>query len=126
MNVLNKKLELAHKQLEEQKPKVLFADSVSGSEDTILIRQLAKILKQNGVDIGQKRLFEFLRGNGYLVAKKGKDWNTPTQKSMNLGIMELKQTSIVHSSGNTTVANTPLITGKGEIYFLNKFKEKTL
>ena len=122
MSVLNKKLELAHKQLEEQKPKVIFADSVSASNDTILIRDLAKILNQNGIDIGGNRLFDWLRDNGYLIKAQGRDYNSPTQKSLNMGLMKVKETSITHSSGYTTIHKTPLVSGKGQIYFINKFK----
>ena len=113
-----KQLELEKSQM---KPKALFADSVSASEHTILIRDLAKILKQNGVDIGEKRLFTWLRDNGYLVKKIGSDYNSPTQRSMNLGILEFTENNHVHNSGKITVTKTPKVTGKGQIYFVNKF-----
>ncbi|MDM7651163.1 phage antirepressor KilAC domain-containing protein [Lactococcus lactis] len=113
-----KQLELEKSQM---KPKALFADSVSGSENTILIRDLAKILKQNGIDIGEKRLFTWLRDNGYLVKKIGSDYNSPTQRSMNLGILEFTENTHVHNSGKITVTKTPKVTGKGQIYFVNKF-----
>lgn len=113
-----KQLELEKSQM---KPKALFADSVSASENTILIRDLAKILKQNGVDIGEKRLFTWLRDNGYLVKKIGSDYNSPTQRSMNLGILEFTENTHVHNSGKITVTKTPKVTGKGQIYFVNKF-----
>ena len=103
------------------KPKALFADSVSASENTILIRDLAKILKQNGIDIGEKRLFTWLRDNGYLVKKIGSDYNSPTQRSMNLGILEFTESTYVHNSGKVIVTKTPKVTGKGQIYFINKF-----
>ena len=112
-----KQLELEKSQM---KPKALFADSVSASESTILIRDLAKILKQNGVDIGEKRLFAWLRDNGYLVKKIGSDYNSPTQRSMNLGILEFTESTYVHN-GKTIVTKTPKVTGKGQIYFVNKF-----
>ena len=112
-----KQLELEKSQM---KPKALFADSVSASESTILIRDLAKILKQNGVDIGEKRLFTWLRDNGYLVKKIGSDYNSPTQRSMNLGILEFTESTYVHN-GKTIVTKTPKVTGKGQIYFVNKF-----
>ena len=112
-----KQLELEKSQM---KPKALFADSVSASENTILIRDLAKILKQNGVDIGEKRLFTWLRDNGYLVKKIGSDYNSPTQRSMNLGILEFTESTYVHN-GKTIVTKTPKVTGKGQIYFVNKF-----
>jgi Prophage antirepressor len=113
-----KQLELEKKQMQ---PKALFADSVSASENTILVRDLAKILKQNGVDIGEKRLFTWLRDNGYLVKKIGSDYNSPTQRSMNLGILEFTENTHVHNSGKITVTKTPKVTGKGQIYFVNKF-----
>ncbi|XOW23886.1 phage antirepressor KilAC domain-containing protein [Lactococcus lactis] len=113
-----KQLELEKSQM---KPKALFADSVSASEHTILIRDLAKILKQNGIDIGEKRLFTWLRDNGYLVKKIGSDYNSPTQRSMNLGILEFTENTHVHNSGKITVTKTPKVTGKGQIYFVNKF-----
>ena len=112
-----KQLELEKSQM---KPKALFADSVSASESTILIRDLAKILKQNGIDIGEKRLFTWLRDNGYLVKKIGSDYNSPTQRSMNLGILEFTESTYVHN-GKTIVTKTPKVTGKGQIYFVNKF-----
>ena len=113
-----KQLELEKSQM---KPKALFADSVSASENTILIRDLAKILKQNGIDIGEKRLFTWLRDNGYLVKKIGSDYNSPTQRSMNLGILEFTESTYVHNSGKIIVTKTPKVTGKGQIYFVNKF-----
>lgn len=109
--------------LEQQEPKVLFADSVQASTTTILVGQLAKILKQNGIDIGQNRLFEWLRENGYLINRKGTDYNMPTQKSMDLGLFKVKETSIGHSDGHVTISSTPKVTGKGQLYFVNKFKK---
>lgn len=111
-------LELKQKQ---DKPKVLFASSVETSKTTILIGDLAKIIKQNGVDIGQKRLFSWLRDNGYLIKRNGVEYNMPTQKSMDLGLFEIKETTITHSDGHITVNKTPKITGRGQIYFINKF-----
>lgn len=107
--------------IEEQKPKVLFADSVSASKKSILVREMAKYLRQNGIDVGEKRLFDILRKKGYLVSKHGDDYNTPTQKSMDLGLFELKKTVILHSNGYETTSKTSKITGKGQIYFINKF-----
>ena len=112
-----KQLELEKSQM---KPKALFADSVSASENTILIRDLAKIIKQNGVDIGEKRLFTWLRDNGYLVKKIGSDYNSPTQRSMNLGILEFTESTYVNNSGKVIVTKTSKVTGKGQIYFVNK------
>lgn len=106
---------------EQMKPKALFADAVSVSKSTILIGELAKILKQNGVEIGATRLFAWLRENGYLISRKGSDWNMPTQRSMNLGLFEIKETTITHSDGHTTINKTTKVTGKGQQYFINKF-----
>lgn len=114
----------ARKQLEakaeQDKPKVLFADSVTASKTSILVGELAKILKQNGVDTGQQRLFEWLRENGYLIKRKGTDYNMPSQYSMELGLFEIKETSVTHSDGHITVNKTPKVTGKGQVYFINK------
>lgn len=109
--------------LQEQQPKVLFADSVSASKTSILVGELAKMIKQNGHDIGQNRLFQWLRDNNFLISRNGNDFNMPTQKSMNLGLFEIKETSITHADGHTTVSKTPKVTGKGQIYFINKFME---
>lgn len=111
-------------QLRLQEPKVIFADAITTSPNSILIRELAVILKQNGIEIGEKRLFEWLRNNGYLIKRLGTDRNTPTQKSMELGLFEIKETPIVHSGGLITVGKTPKVTGKGQIYFVNFFKKE--
>ena len=103
------------------KPKVLFADAVSASDSTILIGDLAKILKQNGHPIGQKRLFEWLRGNGYLIKRQGADYNSPTQRAMEMGLFKIKKTAISHSDGHVSVSKTTKVTGKGQQYFINKF-----
>lgn len=113
----------AERQLEEAKPKMIFADAVSASDTTILIGDLAKLIKQNGHQIGQKRLFEWLRTNGYLIKRKGADYNSPTQKSMELGLFKIKETAITHSDGHVTVSKTVKVTGKGQQYFINKFAE---
>ena len=107
-------------QMEQDKPKVLFADSVTASSSSILIGELAKLIKQNGVDIGQRRLFEWMRTNGYLIKRKGSEYNLPTQRSMEQGLMEIKETSVVHT-GYTTISKTPKVTGKGQVYFINLF-----
>ncbi|WP_050608254.1 phage antirepressor KilAC domain-containing protein [Clostridium niameyense] len=119
------RLENAEKenQLQEQKPKVLFANAVSASHASILVGELAKILKQNGVDMGQNRLFRWLRDNGYLIKRKGTDYNMPTQYSMDIGLFEVKETSITHSDGHISISKTPKVTGKGQMYFINKFIE---
>jgi anti-repressor protein len=116
------KRQLMEAKMEEQKPKVIFADAVSASRTSILVGEFAKILKQNGVDIGQNRLFIWLRENGYLIKRNGNDYNMPTQYSMDLALFEIKETSIVHSDGHTTINKTSKITGKGQVYFVNKFK----
>lgn len=103
------------------RPKALFADAVSVSESSILVGELAKLLKQNGIEIGQNRLFAWMRDNGYLISRKGTDYNMPTQKSMELGLFKIKETSIQHSDGHVTVNKTPKVTGKGQQYFINKF-----
>ena len=113
-------------QLEQQAPKVLFADSVASSSSSILVFDLAKLLKQNGVNMGGNRLFAWLREHGYLVKRKGSDYNMPTQKSMNLGLFEIKESTHTHADGHTTVNRTPKVTGKGQIYFVSKFLEKEL
>ncbi|GHU56894.1 antirepressor [Clostridia bacterium] len=112
------------KQVEKDKPKVLFADAVASSSTTILIGELAKILKQNGVDIGQNRLFEWLRVHGYLISRKGTDFNMPTQRAMEMGLFWIKETSITHADGHTTVSKTPKVTGRGQTYFVNVFLNK--
>lgn len=116
------------KALEEEKklnaPKIVFADAVSTSKTSILIGELAKILKQNGIETGQRRLFEWLRSNKYLISRKGTDYNMPTQKSMELGLFEIKETSIAHADGHTSISKTLKVTGKGQQYFINKFLEK--
>ena len=106
---------------EKMKPKVIFADAVSASNSSILIGDLAKLLRQNGVDIGQKRLFEYLRNHGYLIKRKGSDWNMPTQKSMNMGLFEIKESTHIDGNGCNIVTRTPKATGKAQIYFVNKF-----
>lgn len=103
------------------KPKVLFADAVSASDSTILIGDLAKILKQNGYNTGQKRLFQWLRDNGYLIKRQGADYNSPTQRSMELGLFRVKETPIIHADGHVTVNKTVKVTPKAQIYFANKF-----
>ena len=108
-------------QAEENKPKVLFADAVSVSNTSILVGDLAKIIKQNGVDIGANRLFAWLRDNGYLIKRKGTDYNMPTQYSMDLGLFEVKETAITHADGHTSISKTPKVTGKGQQYFVSKF-----
>lgn len=106
---------------EKMKPKVIFADAVRASSSSILIGDLAKLLRQNGVDIGAKRLFEYLRNHGYLIKRKGSDCNMPTQKSMNMGLFEIKESTHIDGNGCNIVTRTPKATGKAQIYFVNKF-----
>lgn len=100
---------------------MLFADCVTASHTSILVFDLAKLLRQNGIKIGGNRLFEWLRENGYLVKRKGADWNMPTQRSMEMGLFEVKETTVAHSDGHTSISKTPKVTGKGQVYFVNKF-----
>lgn len=107
-------------------PKARFADAVSASHTSILIGDLAKLLRQNGYEIGQNRLFEMLRRDGYLCAAKGGMWNMPTQKAMNLGLFEVKETTIVHSDGHVSISKTTKVTGKGQVYFVTRFLDGRL
>lgn len=108
-------------QIEADKPKVLFADAVSASHTSILVGDLAKLISQNGFKIGANRLFSWLRDNGYLIKKRGSSWNMPTQKSMELGLFEIKETNIQHADGHISINKTSKVTGKGQQYFINKF-----
>lgn len=112
------------KEQKKNAPKVLFADAVSGSNTSILIGDFAKILKQNGVKTGQNKLFSWLRENNYLIKRRGSSYNMPTQKSMDLGLFEIKENTITKSDGDTIIAMTAKITGKGQTYFMNKFIKK--
>lgn len=107
--------------VEEDRPKVIFADAVSTAKNSILIGELAKLLKQNGVDMGQNRLFKWLREHGYLIKREGLDYNMPTQRSMELGLFEIKETAITHADGHISISKTPKVTGKGQQYFVNLF-----
>lgn len=107
--------------IQELKPKALFADAVSTSHTSILVGELAKIIKQNGYDIGANRLFVWLRENGFLIKRKGTDYNMPTQKSMKLELFEIKESSHIGSDGTVRITKTPKVTGKGQQYFINKF-----
>lgn len=109
------------KRIKEMRPKEIFADAVSVSKTDILIGDLAKLIKQNGHDIGQKRLFSWLREKGYLIKRKGLDWNMPTQKAMEMKLFRVKETVVTHADGHTTVSKTTKVTGKGQVYFVNKF-----
>lgn len=115
----------AEKQIEMDRPKTIFADAVSASHTSILVGEMAKILRGNGVEIGQKRFFDWLRENGYLIRRKGTDYNMPTQRAMALGLFEIKEGSYVNGSGVNIITKTPKITGKGQQYFVNKFLTDT-
>lgn len=119
--VAQKQIEERNRQIEVMQPKALFADAVSASEKSILVGELAKLIKQNGVDIGQQRLFSWMRDNGYLIRRKGSDWNMPTQYAMDLGLFSIKETTITHSDGHISISKTVKVTGKGQVYFINKF-----
>lgn len=105
---------------ERMKPKEIFADAVSTSDTSILVGELAKILKQNGVQTGQNKLFGWMRDNGYLIKRKGSDWNMPTQKAMDMDLFEIKETVINNPNGSTKISKTTKVTGKGQQYFINK------
>jgi phage antirepressor protein len=117
----DKKIHSLELQVKEQAPKVLFANAVETSHTNILVGDLAKILKQNGIDIGQNRLFKWLRDKNYLISRKGNSYNTPTQKAMELGLFKVKERVINEPNGSTTIKKTSMVTGKGQVYFVNKF-----
>ena len=119
--VAKRQIEQRDQQLKEAAPKVLFADSVSASKTSILVGDLAKLICQNGVSIGQKRLFQWMRDNGYLIKQIGSSQNMPTQKSMERGLFEVKETVITHSDGHIGINKTVKVTGKGQVFFVNKF-----
>lgn len=112
------------KENDAMQPKALFADSVAASGSTVLVGELAKILRQNGVDMGEKRLFNWMRENGYLIKRNGTDYNMPTQRSMDMGLFRIKETVVTHCDGHTTVTKTTKVTGKGQQYFINLFLKK--
>lgn len=120
---LSEEMAEKEKQIEEMKPKALFAEAVETSQTSILIGEMAKLLKQNGVDIGQNRMFEWLRDNNYLIKRKGEDYNTPTQYAMERGWFETKVRTINNPDGSIRVTKTAKVTGKGQIYFMNRFLE---
>lgn len=119
--VAQNKIAERDKQIERMRPKEIFADAVSASHTSILVGDMAKLLKQNGVNIGQKRLFEWLRENGYLIKRKGSDWNMPTQKSMEMGLFDIKESTVNNPDGSVRINRTTKVTGKGQQYFINKF-----
>lgn len=117
----NNKVLTLETQVEELKPKALFADAVAASKTSILIGELAKLLNQNGVEIGGTRLFAWMRENGYLIKRKGQDWNTPTQRAMEMGLFEIKERTHSNPDGSIIISKTTKVTGKGQQYFINKF-----
>ena len=125
LSISKQRIEALQNENAAMKPKALFADAVSASNKTILIGDLAKILKQNGVNIGSVRLFRWLRKHGYLIKRDASDYNMPTQKSMERKLFMVKETVITHSDGHTTISKTTKVTGKGQIYFVNKFLKST-
>ena len=116
-----KKLKELQTKVEKDKPKVLFADAGAASHTSILIGDLAKLIRQNGVEVGQNRLFQWLRDNGYLIKRKGSDWNMPTQRSIEMGLLEIKESTHIDGNGCNVTTKTPKVTGKGQAYFVNKF-----
>lgn len=121
LQMADKKIKLLSEKAEQDAPKVLFADAVAASHTSILIGELAKILRQNGVDMGQNRLFQWMRENGYLIRRNGTDYNMPTQRSMQMGLFEIKETVINRSDGGISVSKTAKVTGRGQQYFINAF-----
>ena len=117
------KIEEREKQIKEMTPKAIFADAVAASHTSILVGELAKLLKQNGINTGQNRLFQWMRDKKYLISRKGSDYNMPTQRAMEMGLFEIKETAVTHSDGHTSVNKTVKVTGKGQQYFINKFME---
>ena len=117
----NNKVLTLETQVEELKPKALFADAVAASKTSILMGELAKLLNQNGVKIGGTRLFAWMRENGYLIKRKGQDWNTPTQRAMEMGLFEIKERAHSNPDGSIIISKTTKVTGKGQQYFINKF-----
>lgn len=116
-----KKIELLENKVKEDKPKVIFADAVATSQSSILIGDLAKLIKQNGVNTGQKRLFNYMRENGFLIKQKGESYNMPTQKSMDMELFEIKERTVLNPDGSIRISKTPKVTGKGQQYFINVF-----
>ncbi|UDM70174.1 phage antirepressor KilAC domain-containing protein [Vagococcus fluvialis] len=121
LQIADKKIISLEEKIRTDKPKTIFADAVAASHTSILVGELAKMLKQNGIDMGANRLFQWLRTNGFLIKRKGTDWNMPTQYSMDLKLFEIKETNVQHADGHITISKTPKVTGKGQQYFINKF-----
>ena len=121
LSISKQRIEALQNENAAMKPKALFADSVATSKSTVLVGELAKIIRGNGVDIGATRLFRWMREHGCLINRKGSDWNMPAQRAMDLGLFKIKETTINHSNGTTSISKTPKVTGKGQQYFINKF-----
>lgn len=121
LQIADKRIKRLETQIEEDRPRVLFAGAVETSKSSILIGELAKILKQNGIKIGPIRLFDWMRQNGHLIRRNGSDYNMPTQRAMEMGLFEIKETTIVHADGHTHINKTPKVTGKGQVYFVDLF-----
>lgn len=121
LQIADRKLNDLQVQISMDKPKVLFADSVAASHTSILVGDLAKLIRQNGIDIGGHRLFNWLRENGFLIRRKGTDWNMPTQRSMDQELFEIKESTHSNPDGSVRITKTPKVTGKGQVYFINKF-----
>lgn len=126
LQITSAKVKELEAKVEADKPKVVFADAVSASKTSILVGELAKILRGKGIQIGQNRLFERLRTDGFLIRRKGSDWNMPTQRSMELGLFEIKETAITHSDGHVSVNKTAKVTGKGQQYFINYLSKEAV
>ena len=124
LQITTARVEELEAKVEADRPKVVFADAVATSKTSILVGELAKILRGNGIEVGQNRLFERLRTDGFLIRRKGSDWNMPTQRAMELGLFEIKETAVTHSDGHVTVNKTPKVTGKGQQYFINYFTKE--
>ena len=124
LQITTARVEELEAKVEADRPKVVFADAVATSKTSILVGELAKILRGNGIEVGQNRLFERLRADGFLIRRKGSDWNMPTQRAMELGLFEIKETAVTHSDGHVTVNKTPKVTGKGQQYFINYFTKQ--
>ena len=120
LKIADRKIIKLEATIEEQKPKIIFANAVSASHTSILVGDFAKLMRQNGLNFGQNRMFAWLRENGYLISRKGNSWNMPTQKAMDLGLFEIKETTINHADGHISINKTPKITGKGQLYFADK------
>ena len=121
LQIADRKIKALEEENAVNRPKVLFADSVAASKTSILVGELAKLLNQKGWATGQNRLFDWMRNNGYLIRRAGTDYNMPTQRSMEMGLFEIKETSVTHADGHVTVNKTPKVTGKGQQFFINEF-----